>query len=56
VPGAGDRPAGRRRASIAEELAGLLPGAELQVYDDDGVLWGHRAEVRTRISTFLNHP
>jgi hypothetical protein len=43
-------------ASIAEELAGLLPGAELQVYDDDGILWGHRAQVRTRISTFLNHP
>ena len=43
-------------ATIAVELAGLLPGAELEVYDDDGILWGHRAQVRTRISTFLNHP
>jgi pimeloyl-ACP methyl ester carboxylesterase len=43
-------------AAIAEALAGLLPSAELEVYDDGGVLWSHRAEVRTRISTFLNHP
>jgi pimeloyl-ACP methyl ester carboxylesterase len=40
--------------AIAEELAGLLPAADLEVYDDGGVLWSHRAEVRTRISTFLN--
>jgi pimeloyl-ACP methyl ester carboxylesterase len=43
-------------ASIARELADLLPNADLEVYDDGGVLWSHRAEVRTRISTFLNTP
>jgi pimeloyl-ACP methyl ester carboxylesterase len=41
-------------ASIARELGSLLPRAELEVYDDGGVLWSHRAEVRRRISTFLN--
>jgi pimeloyl-ACP methyl ester carboxylesterase len=41
-------------ASIARDLATLLPRAELEVYDDGGVLWSHRAEVRRRISTFLN--
>jgi len=43
-------------ASIARELASLLPDADLEVYDDGGVLWSHRAEVRRRISTFLNTP
>lgn len=43
-------------ASIARELASLLPHSDLEVYDDGGVLWSHRAEVRRRISTFLNHP
>ena len=41
-------------ATIARELAGLLPDADLEVYDDGGVLWSHRGEVRQRISTFLN--
>jgi pimeloyl-ACP methyl ester carboxylesterase len=41
-------------AAIARELAALLPDADLEVYDDQGVLWSHRAEVRRRISTFLN--
>lgn len=41
-------------ASIARELAALLPHADLQVYDDGGVLWSHRSEVRRRIATFLN--
>jgi len=38
----------------AERLAGLLPGAELHVYDRPAVLWTNRAELRERISTFLN--
>jgi len=38
----------------AERLAGLLPGAELHVYDRPAVLWTHRRELRERISTFLN--
>ncbi len=41
-------------AEIARELAALLPAAELEVYDDGGVLWSHRSAVRARISTFLN--
>ena len=41
-------------AAWAERLAGLLPGAELHVYDRPAVLWTNRAELRERISTFLN--
>ncbi len=38
----------------AERLAGLLPGAELHVYDRPAVLWNNRRELRDRISAFLN--
>ena len=41
-------------ASTARELAAQLPTAELEIYDERGLLWSHRAEVRRRISTFLN--
>ncbi|GAB2595644.1 esterase [Paractinoplanes abujensis] len=41
-------------AAWAERLAGLLPGADLHVYDRPAVLWNNRAELRTRISEFLN--
>ncbi|MFI5932613.1 alpha/beta fold hydrolase [Actinoplanes sp. NPDC051494] len=40
----------------AERLAGLLPGADLHVYDRPAVLWTNRRELRDRISTFLNTP
>ncbi len=40
--------------SIARELASLLPASQLEVYDDGGILWSHRSQVRTLISTFLN--
>ena len=40
--------------SWAERLAELLPGAELHVYDRPAVLWNNRAELRERISGFLN--
>ena len=40
--------------AVAERLAGLIPHAELQVYDRPAVLWTHRKELRERISTFLN--
>jgi pimeloyl-ACP methyl ester carboxylesterase len=40
--------------AVAERLAGLLPEAELQVYDRPALLWTHRQELRGRISTFLN--
>jgi 3-oxoadipate enol-lactonase len=38
----------------AERVAELLPGAELHVYDRPAVLWTNRAELRERISAFLN--
>ena len=41
-------------AAWAERLAGLLPGAELHVYDRPAVLWTNRSELRERISSFLN--
>ncbi|MDY7085720.1 MAG: alpha/beta hydrolase [Actinomycetota bacterium] len=41
-------------AAWAERLASLLPDADLHIYDRPAVLWNNRAELRTRISTFLN--
>jgi hypothetical protein len=38
----------------AERLAGLLPKAELFVYDDPAVIWHNRRDLRERISAFLN--
>jgi 3-oxoadipate enol-lactonase len=38
----------------AERLAGLLPKAELFVYEDPAVLWHNRRDLRERISAFLN--
>jgi 3-oxoadipate enol-lactonase len=38
----------------AERLAGLLPKAELFVYDDPAVIWHHRRDLRERIAAFLN--
>ena len=40
--------------AVAERLAGLLPHAELHVYDRPAMLWHSRKELRERISTFLN--
>jgi len=39
---------------VAERLAEALPDATLQVYDRPGVLWTQRADLRERISSFLN--
>jgi pimeloyl-ACP methyl ester carboxylesterase len=39
---------------VAERLAALLPGASLHVYDRPDVLWTARADLRRRISEFLN--
>lgn len=41
-------------ASVASELADLLPKAELHLYDKPNVMWNERADVRTRIADFLN--
>ncbi|MEV2239051.1 alpha/beta hydrolase [Micromonospora sp. NPDC049891] len=39
---------------VAEQLAALLPRATLHRYDRPGVLWTERADLRGRISDFLN--
>jgi len=39
---------------VAEELAAALPQATLHVYDKPGVLWTDRADLRERLTTFLN--
>ncbi|MER7458890.1 alpha/beta hydrolase [Micromonospora sp. NPDC126480] len=39
---------------VAEQLAAALPGATLHVYDRPGVLWTERADLRERVSAFLN--
>ncbi|GAA3395380.1 alpha/beta fold hydrolase [Cryptosporangium minutisporangium] len=38
---------------VAEELADALPNAELHVYDEPGVLWNQRADLRSRLAHFL---
>ncbi|WP_326562350.1 alpha/beta fold hydrolase [Micromonospora sp. NBC_01796] len=40
--------------AVAEQLAAALPNATLHVYDRPGVLWTHRADLRGRVSEFLN--
>lgn len=40
--------------AVAEQLAAALPDATLHVYDRPGVLWTHRADLRGRVSEFLN--
>ncbi|MFK3984974.1 alpha/beta fold hydrolase [Micromonospora sp. NPDC050397] len=40
--------------AVAEQLAAALPDATLHVYDRPGVLWTHRADLRERVSGFLN--
>jgi pimeloyl-ACP methyl ester carboxylesterase len=41
-------------ATIAEELAEALPNAALHIYDQPAIVWTNRADLRTRISEFLN--
>jgi pimeloyl-ACP methyl ester carboxylesterase len=40
--------------AVAERLAGLIPHADLHVYERPALLWHSRKELRARISTFLN--
>jgi pimeloyl-ACP methyl ester carboxylesterase len=40
--------------SIAEELAEVLPAATLHVYSRPTILWTERADLRERVSAFLN--
>lgn len=39
---------------VAEQLAAALPKADLHIYDRPGILWTQRADLRSRISDFLN--
>jgi 3-oxoadipate enol-lactonase len=39
---------------VAEQLAESLPNATLHIYDRPGVIWTQRADLRERISAFLN--
>jgi pimeloyl-ACP methyl ester carboxylesterase len=41
-------------ADLARATAARLPNATLHIFDADGLVWAHRAEVRALISTFLN--
>ncbi|HZD97018.1 MAG TPA: alpha/beta hydrolase [Micromonosporaceae bacterium] len=41
-------------ASVAEELAEVLPKSTLYIYDRPGVLWTQRSDLRDRIAGFLN--
>jgi pimeloyl-ACP methyl ester carboxylesterase len=43
-------------ASVAEELAEVLPKSSLHIYDRPGVLWTQRGDLRDRIAGFLNVP
>jgi pimeloyl-ACP methyl ester carboxylesterase len=40
--------------AVAERLAAALPQVTLHVYDEPGMLWTRRADLRERISRFLN--
>ncbi len=42
--------------AVAERLAAALPNASLHVYEKPGVVWTDRADLRARISDFLNAP
>ncbi|MGI8576567.1 MAG: alpha/beta fold hydrolase [Nocardioidaceae bacterium] len=41
-------------ARIARELVAGLPNARLRVFTGGGLLWSHRAELRSLIGSFLN--
>lgn len=43
-------------ASIARELAEVLPGAFLHVLPPGGIMWEHRAHVRDLVGSFLTPP
>jgi pimeloyl-ACP methyl ester carboxylesterase len=40
--------------SVARRLADALPAATLHVYEQPGAFWTHRADLRERVSAFLN--
>jgi pimeloyl-ACP methyl ester carboxylesterase len=40
--------------AVAEQLAETLPNATLHIYDQPAVLWTNRADLRARVTEFLN--
>ena len=42
-------------AEVATRLAAAFPSSTLHVYDEPGVLWHHRDDLRRRISSFLGN-
>ena len=38
---------------VADELASRLPHATLRIFDEGGLIWAHRTELRALLSTFL---
>ena len=40
--------------SSAERLVEYLPNARLEVFDENGLLWGHRSRVRQVVGAFLS--
>jgi 3-oxoadipate enol-lactonase len=40
--------------AVAEQLAAELPDVQLHIYDQPAVLWTNRADLRTRVTEFLN--
>jgi pimeloyl-ACP methyl ester carboxylesterase len=45
---------GAHPVDLAREITARLPHAQLRIFDSDGMLWAHRAELRDLVSTFLN--
>jgi pimeloyl-ACP methyl ester carboxylesterase len=45
---------GAHPAELARDIADRLPDARLRIFDADGLVWAHRAELRELVSTFLN--
>jgi 3-oxoadipate enol-lactonase len=45
---------GAHPADLAREIAERLPDSRLRIFDADGMLWAHRAELRELVSSFLN--
>ncbi len=41
-------------AAVARELAELLPSAEVAIFAGGGLVWSHRAELRSLVRGFLN--
>jgi 3-oxoadipate enol-lactonase len=41
-------------SSVVHEIAEVLPNARVEIFSPGGVLWTHRARLRSVVSGFLN--